>query len=259
MEGNVSVPAKNEVAIMSGAAIAPVSDSSALIHIIERAARDPSVDLDKLERLIAMRERIEAREADRAFDQAMSRCQSEMRPVAADANNPQTRSKYASYFALDRALRPIYTAHGFALSFDTGDGAPDQHVRVICRVSHSGGQARIYRIDMPNDGKGAKGGDVMTRTHATGSAATYGSRYLLRMIFNVAVGGDDDDGNKSGADDRLSPDQVAALKKLIEDTGGDVAKFCKFAKVDTLGDIFANRYDAAVAAVNRAAEDRKKR
>ena len=32
-------------------------------------------------------------------------------------------------------------------------------------------------------------------THATGSAVSYGQRYLLKMIFNVAVGEDDRDGN----------------------------------------------------------------
>lgn len=53
-----------------------------------------------------------------------------------------------------------------------------------------------YQIDMPADGKGAKGGDVMTKTHATGAAASYGMRYLLKMIFNVAIGEEDRDGNK---------------------------------------------------------------
>ena len=51
---------------------------------------------------------------------------------------------------------------------------------------------------MPADGKGAKGGDVMTKTHATGSAMTYGQRYLVKMIFNIAVGADDD-GRAAGA------------------------------------------------------------
>jgi hypothetical protein len=31
--------------------------------------------------------------------------------------------------------------------------------------------------------------------HATGSAVTYGMRYLVKMIFNVATGENDDDGN----------------------------------------------------------------
>jgi hypothetical protein len=39
---------------------------------------------------------------------------------------------------------------------------------------------------MPGDGKGAKGGDVMTKTHATGAALSYGQRYLAEC---VAAGG----------------------------------------------------------------------
>lgn len=165
------------------------------VDLFERLARDPSVDVDKFERLMAMHERVTARLAEEAFNAAMSHAQTAMRPVAADADNPQTRSKYASYAALDRALRPLYTQHGFGLSFDTAEGAPDQWVRVLCYVTHAGGHARTYHVDMPADGKGAKGGDVMTRTHAVGAAMSYGMRYLLKMIFNVAVGEDDRDGN----------------------------------------------------------------
>jgi len=46
-------------------------------------------------------------------------------------------------------------------------------------------------------------GDVMSRTHATASALSYGMRYLLRLIFNIAVG-EGDDGNKAGAQQQLS-------------------------------------------------------
>lgn len=162
----------------------------------ERLAKDPAVDVDKLERLMQMHERATARFNEEQFNAAMTQAQMEMRPIAADAENPQTRSKYASYAALDRALRPIYTKHGFAVSFDSGDSPLQEHVRLLAYVTHAGGHARTYRVDMPNDGKGAKGGDVMTKTHATGAAMSYGMRYLLKMIFNVAVGEDDRDGNQ---------------------------------------------------------------
>jgi hypothetical protein len=170
------------------------NDPSAMF---ERLARDPNASVDKIERLMAMVERAQARAAESAFNAAMSAAQSEMRPVAADASNPQTRSKYASYEALDLALRPIYTKHGFGLSFDTGDAPGPDVVRVLCYATHGGGHKHTYKLDMPADGKGAKGGDVMTKTHAVGSAMSYGMRYLLKMIFNVAVGEDDDDGNRA--------------------------------------------------------------
>jgi hypothetical protein len=121
-----------------------------------------------------------------------------MGPIATDSNNPSTKSRYASYFALDKSLRPIYARHGFALSFGTGEIPQENYIRVLCYVSHSAGFTRTYHVDMPADGKGAKGGDVMTKTHAVGSGMTYGQRYLLKMIFNIAIGSDDD-GNAAGA------------------------------------------------------------
>ncbi len=165
------------------------------VSMFERLASNPSVDVDKLERMMAMKERADLRAAEELFNAAMSKAQQAMRPIAADATNPQTRSKYATYAALDSKLRPIYTEHGFGMSFNTGEGAQAEWIRVLCYVTHSGGFARTYHADMPADGKGAKGGDVMTRTHAVGAAMSYGMRYLLKMIWNVAVGEDDRDGN----------------------------------------------------------------
>ena len=226
------------------------SEATAILGMIERAARDPAVDIDKMERLLERRERILAREAETAFDTAMAEAQTEMRPVAQDSDNSQTRSKYASYVALDAAVRPIYVKHGFSLSFSTAEGAPDLHVRVTCRVAR-GGAHRNYHLDMPADGKGAKGGDVMTRTHATGSAITYGRRYLLSMIFNVAVGERDDDGNAAGGNGAvISAEQLETIQSLIVETGSDIGKFCKYMKVAELPAIPAARFQAAVDALN---------
>lgn len=175
----------------------PVDDSQSTgLALWERLAKDDKVDVDKLEKLMQMQERAAARFSQEQFNTAMSSAQRDMRMVAVDAYNPQTRSKYASYQALDKALRPIYTQHGFGLSFNTGDAPLQDYVRVLCRVTHNSGHAEVYHIDMPADGKGAKGGDVMTKTHATGAAIAYGMRYLSRMIWNVATGEDDQDGNE---------------------------------------------------------------
>jgi hypothetical protein len=174
-------------------ALATTTPVSAL-DVFERLASSGG-SVEAIERLMALWERLEAKKAEQAFNAAMTEAQKEMRAVAPDAFNPQTKSKYATLAALDADLRPVYTKHGFALSFDTGDAPHEQEVRVLCYVSHGGGHSKTYKIDMPADGKGAKGGDVMTRTHATGSAASYGQRYLLKLIFNVTVGDLDDDGN----------------------------------------------------------------
>lgn len=187
------------------------------VSIFERLARDASMDVDKLDRLMQMYERTKAKEAEQHFHAELSAAQKDMRPIAADATNPQTKSKYATYAALDTALRPIYTEHGFGLSFDTGDCPTPNWVRVLCHVSHLGGHSKTYHLDMPADGKGAKGGDVMTLTHATGAAVSYGMRYLLKMIFNVAVGEADTDGNSNGGHVKPTPKAPEGFEQWLMD------------------------------------------
>jgi len=180
-----------------------------VLQLIERAATNPEVDIDKMERLLVMKERHDKQQAEMLFNKSMNEAQSEMKQVAFDSTNPLTKSFYASYSALDKKLRPIYTKYGFSLSFDTADCPTENWVRIVCLVSHAGGITRTPHIDLPADGKGAKGGDVMTKTHATGSAMSYGMRYLLKLVFNVAIGEDDDDGNDP--DEYISEEQALEL------------------------------------------------
>lgn len=244
-----SLPAENIRPIDGPVSVLPAAqtETSAVMHMIERASRDPAVDIDKLQRLMEMREKIEMQAAERAFNTSMKGAQSEMRPIAADAENPQTKSRYASYAALDRALRPIYTKHGFALSFDEADSPKPEHIRVLCYVTHDAGFTRTYRKDMPADGKGAKGGDVMTKTHAAGSAFSYGQRYLLRMIFNIAIG-NDDDGNAAGAEPppKMTAEDLEILNKAIADTKTNVEQFLDFLQAETLDSLNLTQWNIAM-------------
>lgn len=178
----------------------PNGSELAPYNLLEIALQNNAA-IDVIERLAMLREKEMNRNAEIEFTTAMNAAQSELGRIAPDLTNPQTHSRYASYAAIDRVLRPIYSKHGFSLSFDTGDAPHADMVRAICYVSHRAGHTRTYRVDMPADGKGAKGGDVMTKTHATGAAMSYGMRYLLKFIFNVAIGEEDTDGNAARMDD----------------------------------------------------------
>lgn len=226
-------------------ALAPASDATAIMHMIERVSRDPSVDLERMRELLAMRKEIVADEAREAFNHALAAAQSEMRSVSADASNPQTKSKYASYHAVDRALRPIYSKHGLAVSFDTGKADEENYIRVFCIVA-LGKHERTYHIDMPADGKGAKGGDVMTKTHAVGASVTYGRRYLLLMIFNVAIGEDDDGNSAGGGGETVNEEQLERLQARIVEVGVDIPRFCKVMKVERVEDTLAKDFDLAM-------------
>lgn len=229
--------------------VALSSDSDALLRTIMEAAARPDIDVAKMKELFDLHGKILARKAEQEFNAALADAQSEIRHVAPDKQNKQTNSEYASYAALDKALRPIYSRNGFALSFDTGD-AGESMVRVLCHVSHIGGFSRDYKIDMPADGKGAKGNDVMTRTHATGSALTYGRRYLLSAIFNIAIG-DDDDGNRAGNSAAPITDvQLEHIQSGIDRTASDIEKLCKYFKVECLKEIKQGDYPRVMELLN---------
>src|SRR5262252_2636442 len=175
-----------------------MTETAAMISMIERMAKDDKVDVEKMARILEMRFQLQQQQALTEFNNALAEAQAEMEPVRKDCQNPQTRSKFASFFALDEAVRPIYTEQGLTVSFDTdpANSRPGE-ILVLAYVS-KGAFTRTYKIMMPADGVGAKGGMVMTKTHAVGSAVTYARRYLLSAIFNIATSDSDDDGNAAG-------------------------------------------------------------
>lgn len=218
------------------------ADVAVLPHVdaymlaLERMARDPAVDVSKVERLLALKQQEDGRRAERAFNHALRACQKRMGPINANAQNPQTRSKYADYYALDEAVRPIYTEEGFAVTFSTADAGPEA-VKVLGWLLHDDGHSRQYEITMPADGKGPKGQDVMSKTHATGAAMTYGKRYLLVDMFNLAID-KDDDGNRAGINDA----QVEEICQLIKDTKTDTKAFCAHFQIDMVADLSRKDY-----------------
>lgn len=233
--------------------VAPTGD--AFMSMISRAASDPSFDPVKMSQLVDLRNNELRRIAEEAFNEALSACQAEMRPVATDAENDQTHSKYATYGQIDKALRPIYTKYGFSISYDETDSPKPEHVRILAYVSR-GGFTRTYRKDMPLTTTGFRGTAMMTATHASGSAMSYGRRYLLCGIFNVAIGQDDNDGNGDGNDyERITDQQAADLNALIEEVGGNKDAMLSYLEVERLADIPAERFKSVV----RAVEERRKK
>lgn len=228
-------------------AVAPASESAAMFSMIERIMADPSLPIERVNQAFDFYKRVQADQAAKEWAAAFVAAQSEMLPVKTNADNSQTKSKYATFEALDGALRPIYSKHGFAPTFNSEPSDKPDHVRVVMDLIHKSGHSRRYQADMPADGKGAKGGEVMTKTHATGSAFTYGKRYVLGNAFNVATTQKDDDGNAAGSDELISSAQVAELEKLIAETATNKAKFLEIGKVESLSDITVGKFDKAKA------------
>jgi hypothetical protein len=235
----------NQPQLITGTSSAiPAEPGLPLLHVIERAMRDVTLPIERVDAFVAHynREREEYRQ--QLFAQAMSAAQGEIKTVIKDQTNPQTRSKYASYAALDEAVRPAYVRHGFNLTWDAGlSPRGDGWLRTTLRIDHIAGGHRLYNRDMPITTKGPKGSDVMTEIHATATAESYGRRYALGGAFNVAAE-EDKDGNLE-PEDRITPEQVEILAELLKESGADPALFLKKAHADKIEDMAAFRFNDA--------------
>ena len=173
---------------------APVAGEDAWLSMIERAARDPSVDVSKMERMFEMRERVMKTSAEQAFNASFVAVRAAVGPVIKNKSNDQTRSKYADLFAIADILDPVMTDNGFAATFGTADCPLEHHYRITGTLLHAQGHSKEYHVDVPVDGAGIKGQTNKTATHAFGSTMTYGRRYLKVAMFDISI--TDNDGNR---------------------------------------------------------------
>ncbi len=173
-------------------ALAEVTDlSGGLLGVIARAARDPNVDIDKMERLLQMQERVLARQAKEAYDGALALLQPQL-PVISERGKilngkGETQSTYALWEDVNEAIRPLLAEHGFALSFKTG--RDDKDVTVTGILSHRDGHREETTVTLPSDGSGSK-----NAVQAIGSSTSYGKRYAAFALLNITSKGEDDDG-----------------------------------------------------------------
>lgn len=172
--------------------------SGGLLEVIARAARDPNVDIDKMERLLAMQERVMERNAKVAFTEALKTMQP-LLPVITERGKIIIRDKndqkkiiqetsFARWEDINEAIRPLLNAHGFSLSFRTGM-APDGKVSVTAVLAHDAGHQEETTIHLPHDSSGSK-----NSVQAIGSSTSYGKRYTTMSLLNITSRGEDDDG-----------------------------------------------------------------
>lgn len=191
--------------------LAVVGESAALLSIIERATSNPDMDIGKLERIIALREQMLARQAVADFNAALSEMQDELPAVAergAAKVNGQVRYTFALWEDINTAIKPVLKAHGFALSFRTDftDG-----VSVTGVLSHRSGHSESTTIKLPVDASGSK-----NAVQAVASSVQYGKRYTASALLNLTSHGEDDDAY--AAIDPIDPSWHAAIQDAADET-----------------------------------------
>lgn len=217
------------------------TDSASLMAVISKAAADPNTDVDKLERLLGMYERITAQGAKGAFTAALAAMQPEL-PVI-DEKGKTDKTTYAKYEDINEAISPVLAKHGFALSFKVS--RHEQAVAVTGVLSHREGHSEETTLDLPVDT-----GPGRNAVQAVGSSVSYGKRYTAIALLNITsrVKTDrDDDGRGACA---ITKKQAGEIQELIESVAADKAAFLQYMKADSIATIQAKDFDRAVTALH---------
>lgn len=238
----------NEVTIQQPREVAANMTTGDMLAGVIAAAKDPSTDVAKLSALIGLAERMQDRSAREEFNRALNAAQREMPRIAKKGTiiNHQTKkiqSRYARLEDIDRAIRPIYEAHGFSVTFPGASIVNGKHM-FLARVLHTAGHVEEYTMPLALDTSGSK-----NDTQGAGSTMSYARRYLLKSIFNIIEEGEDLDGN---APQGLSDDQVIQLLDLLRETGRDEAKFAGIYGVESIDQIPSAVYRGALGVLQKA-------
>jgi hypothetical protein len=210
------------------------AEADSLLNLIERAARDPNVDIDKMERLFGMRERMQLQGSKTCYLAALSRMEAEL-PAIERKGTAHNNKRYARFEDFIEAVKPILAKHGFSLTFRIDQ--TDTAIKITGVLGHEAGHQETTSLSLPADTSGNK-----NPVQSWGSSISYGKRYVGMTLLGIATEDEDDDGKAAGAVPRqcITEDQAEALAELVKKTKapGDVATIIlKQKKVETFSDL----------------------
>lgn len=219
-----------------------------MLAVIERVIESGG-NVEVIERMLAVQERMMAKQAEIDFTEALARMKPKLPKIEkkglitfTDKNSVERKTPHARYEDIQEAIDPHLGAEGFTISFDT-QAVPGAMPIISCTLAHKGGHSKTISLPLPLDSSGSK-----NNLQAMGSTISYGKRYLVGMMFDLIIKGDDDD----GAGGAITDEQAKQIKDGLEETGLHVIKFLKAMKVGDGGaveDIRTKEFPRALAAI----------
>jgi hypothetical protein len=191
---------------------------------------------------------------------ALSKAQGELENASKSSNNPHFKSRYADLAEILNTIRPVFSAHGLAVtqcpSFEGGVAS------VETVLMHSSGQWISSIISAPCSKQDAQG---------VGSAITYCRRYALAAVAGIAQ--EDDDANSAVGyaphqqqasrppqqqrqpvqAPRVSAEQIDRLRGALTVAGLDEASWCEGAHLPSLDLLPAAKFSGALENIQKQA------
>lgn len=213
---------------------------------ILRLAVESKVPVDTIERLVALKERMDARSAAVEFNNALATFQAECPSIKktstakiASRSGGEYSYKFAELDQIARVTRPLLVKHGLSYSWDS-EMAGEKLV-CTCTVRHIAGHAQSAKFVCPTESSSAMSGQ---QRHA--AALTYARRQSLIQVLGLTTTDHDTDG---ASEEKVTDAQAKTIEEWIEDAKPDLAKFFAYMGVKSVADIHARDFQKAIMAL----------
>jgi len=227
-------------------AVAVRTEPATQIVDILRIAIEGKVDVGTIERLVALKERSDAKFAATEMNLALAAFQSECPPIQKKStakittkSGGQYAYKYAELDQIARVTRPLLTKHGLSYSWDSS--LENDRISCTCTLRHVGGHFQTASF-----ATSTKTESAMNDQQKVAAALTYARRQSLIQVLGLTTTDPDTDG---GSTEKITEQQAMTVNDLVVDSGADLTKFLAYMGVASIAEISARDFHKAMTAL----------
>ncbi len=182
-------------------------------NLIEQAI-EKGLGVAELEKLVALQERWEERQARKAFFDSFTNFQCECPDLrktksVSFKDDGKIQYKYAPLADITRQIGQLLKTHGLSYRWEISD--TEKEIRVSCLITHIDGHTETTTMMANPDTSGAK-----NQIQARGSAIEYLKRYTLIGALGLSTADTDVDGRMPEHDiDKLHSDYMVIYKEIL--------------------------------------------
>lgn len=234
------------------------NEPASMLQVIASAAANPSCDVQKMQALLSMQDKLIERGARQEFSAAMADACGEIPQVEKNGTvslGGKGSYKFTKWEDMDRVIRPVLAKHNLRLSFNTRSAEGSSNKVIIGTISHANGQSQSAEIELPIDA-----GQGRNPLQGFGSTISYGKRYCAEMLLNIVRTEEDNDGRfrQRQDEERIGPEQKDEIIQLLQKSGKDTVKFLAWVGAQTVDEMTPSQFQRARNGLMKAISEASK-
>lgn len=216
-------------------AVQPQQEPS--VGLMIQQAMDKGISPDGLEKLVALYERMQDRQAGKDYAVAFVELQKAVSQEKIEASKivpdkyGNVKFRFAPYEEIMAKVEPLIHEHGFTVTFD--QKIEECRIVAVCKLKHSGGHCETNSFAV-RIGSGPPGA---SECQADGAASTYAKRFALCNALNIKIEKEAMQSDIKIEGGAITQQEADELRDMVDESGGDRQKFLDFAHAKSFEDI----------------------